>query len=437
MTSGSFTASAITIANGGIADFAGSSVNATVSGHIAVTGATSQFKVDQGAIVSAASLSNTGQLTLGSNADLIVFSSVLSSGTITLSGGELDIRGSLTNSLASTIQGFGTLSTTTGLINNGIIQFSAQSQIQGPITNAATGTIEVPGLVPSVFFGPVANSGIISIDPAGNATFNAPLTGSGQIINNGSLAINATSTIAQITGNTGDLTIGTPISPATLRLNFDATAPQGPASTVASLNINTGSQLNLTNNILVINYASPAADPVAQVCADLTAAYAAQYAGANLLITNSTAAASPGKFVLGYTDNTATNQLTIEFTLPGDANLDGTVNFNDLLVIAQHFGQSAAKGNPVSWTTGDVSFDNQVNFSDLLIVAQNFGNSLTKAQSTELPASFLAQYNLALTELAASDASTTSVPEPASAGLLAIAALGFLSLRRRTPLTKI
>lgn len=59
-------------------------------------------------------------------------------------------------------------------------------------------------------------------------------------------------------------------------------------------------------------------------------------------------------------------------TVPGDANHDNTVNFADLLTLAQHYGQSNA-----AWENGDFNFDGTVNFADLLALAQNYGTSVS------------------------------------------------------------
>ena len=56
--------------------------------------------------------------------------------------------------------------------------------------------------------------------------------------------------------------------------------------------------------------------------------------------------------------------------LPGDTNGDGTVNFTDLLTLAQHYNSTEAS----QWT-GDFTGDGTVNFADLLILAQNYGKS--------------------------------------------------------------
>jgi hypothetical protein len=57
--------------------------------------------------------------------------------------------------------------------------------------------------------------------------------------------------------------------------------------------------------------------------------------------------------------------------IPGDADLNGSVNFSDLLTVAQHYGQTS---NP-AWTDGDFNNDNSVSFGDLLLLAQHYGQS--------------------------------------------------------------
>lgn len=72
------------------------------------------------------------------------------------------------------------------------------------------------------------------------------------------------------------------------------------------------------------------------------------------------------------------NDVTAQFTvLKGDANGDHTVNFEDLLVVAQNYGQTSRH-----WSSGDFTYDGLVDFSDLLILAQTYGSSLfTRART--------------------------------------------------------
>ena len=57
---------------------------------------------------------------------------------------------------------------------------------------------------------------------------------------------------------------------------------------------------------------------------------------------------------------------------PGDANLDGAVNFADLSVLLSNFGQFSLPPFPAV-RDGDVNADHRVDFTDLSIVLANFG----------------------------------------------------------------
>ena len=68
--------------------------------------------------------------------------------------------------------------------------------------------------------------------------------------------------------------------------------------------------------------------------------------------------------------------------LTGDANGDGVVGFDDLLVVAQNYGQSGR-----TFAQGNFNYDaaGQVNFDDLLIIAQKYGTSLLLAPAPDSP----------------------------------------------------
>jgi len=54
---------------------------------------------------------------------------------------------------------------------------------------------------------------------------------------------------------------------------------------------------------------------------------------------------------------------------PGDANLDGFVDFNDLVKLAQNYNASNT-----NWFQGDFNYDGTTDFNDLVFLAQNYNN---------------------------------------------------------------
>lgn len=82
----------------------------------------------------------------------------------------------------------------------------------------------------------------------------------------------------------------------------------------------------------------------------------------------------PGSVVRGLPIQSA--DFVMAYGLFGDANLDGTVEFDDLVRLADHYNQSSTR-----WVDGDFNYDNVVNFDDLLTLAVNYGASLVPSPS--------------------------------------------------------
>jgi fibronectin type 3 domain-containing protein len=196
----------------------------------------------------------------------------------------------------------------------------------------------------------------------------------------------------QINVTTGDVTVdaGAPAAgePATaVTVAAGATATFTKAQNLASLTINGGTvkvstatgvtvnaptvavtgggRLDLGRNTLVTTTA-------AATIAGLLKTGSANGAWNGAGINSSTAAAAGGSRAVGWRDDGGT--VTVKYTLAGDGNLDGTVDFNDLVPLAQNY--EVADGAR-TWAQGDFTYDGNVDFNDLVKLAQNYETSLS------------------------------------------------------------
>lgn len=117
-------------------------------------------------------------------------------------------------------------------------------------------------------------------------------------------------------------------------------------------------KLDITNNALQLRMTTP----------DEVRALVRQGLSGTSGITSSFADASHN---LGYRPVPGGTGVQVQWTLYGDANLDGKVDFNDLLVLAQNYGRDDA-----FWYQGDFNYDGRITFADALKLAQNFGRRL-------------------------------------------------------------
>jgi hypothetical protein len=69
------------------------------------------------------------------------------------------------------------------------------------------------------------------------------------------------------------------------------------------------------------------------------------------------------------------NDFVFFTTLRGDANFDRQVNFDDLLIVAQHYGQPTSRGYADGNFSGSVIGSGNIDFDDLLLLAQNYGQT--------------------------------------------------------------
>ena len=191
------------------------------------------------------------------------------------------------------------------------------------------------------------------------------------------------------------------------------------------------SKLDLGDSALVIDYSD--ASPFATLANQIKSARDAGWVGNG--IGSSSAAANPAAAVaiaeaatLLHLDQGQTAQflgqqvdstsLLLRYTLNGDANLDGAVNFADLVTVAQYYGATPSLGG---WTLGDFDYDGSVNFNDLVALAQNYDGALPA--SPQFSSSFSADLAAAFEQ--------ANTPEPAVLPLAGFLLTGLLRRHRR------
>jgi hypothetical protein len=113
------------------------------------------------------------------------------------------------------------------------------------------------------------------------------------------------------------------------------------------------------------------------------------------------------------------SDLLVRYTLIGDANLDGAVDFNDLASLAQYYNTTLPRTDPAWWLHGDFTSDGVVDFNDLAKLAQNYNTGIHVAPVPGASAPFDADLARAI----------ASVPEPSI--IIGGGVVGIVVLARR------
>lgn len=197
------------------------------------------------------------------------------------------------------------------------------------------------------------------------------------------------------------------------QLDLDDSANVDAPVVAKVVNIPSGTRLNLRNGSLIVDY--DGSSPLV----DLVTAHLAERLTGNGDAVGIVEASAAGITSFRGVALDATAVVAIR-TLEGDATLDQSVGFNDLLALARNYNASG-KG----WHEGDFNYDGMVGFTDLLALARNYNASLGSDGAAmiaggEFGAEFAADFALAM----------SMVPEPATLGVLAGAGL-LLGRRRR------
>jgi hypothetical protein len=405
-----------------------------------------------GTLVLSAPLQNNpaGILRAGTGAKLLLSSGLLvnaglpvNAGIVNLAGGTFDNNGFPLNNTGQ-LSGFGTFATG-GMTNNGAIFLTGgNTTVNGAVNNPAGHKISVR-YNPALFTGPVVNSGTFEVIGT-TATFaaggplpaplpDAPLGASG--LAGGALDGDGSTLVQSGGGVVADHIRQASLSldgTVTIRPGATAGAAQG-VSRIGDLPlVSPASTIDLTNNALVVDHTG--GSPTLSTVRGLIISGRNNGAWNGHGITSSTAAAnSQGAvgyalagdvlpFVNGTTDTflgltVDKSSVLTRYTLAGDVNLDGSVDFLDLAKLAQSYNVTDGSRE---WATGDFNYDGSTDFLDLAKLAQNYNTALPSAP---IPGASVDFNN----DLARAFA---AVPEPSGAIWVFLAAGGLgRRLRRR------
>jgi hypothetical protein len=258
------------------------------------------------------------------------------------------------------------------------------------------------------------------------------LPAGGAVFNTGTLVVNANNTIGALT-STGTLTVN---AGATLQL-----APGTGTSTQSSITLNGTGSLDIADNTVVINYGTNNPSPVGTIGGYIAAGYnGATFTGPGIISSKvasvNAAHGNSHLYAIGYADASDLAVAVDHFTLGtvvikpaiiGDANMDGVVNFSDFQLLAANFN-----GTGTSWDQADFNYAGKTNFTDFQLLAANFNDSTTldNAEFNSMD-SFALSNGFSMTANSNGNGFTlTAVPEPISASLTGLMAMGLLTRRR-------
>jgi len=327
-----------------------------------------------------------------------------------------------------------------GLANTGTLSMAQGTfTVPGTLTNSGTITLDRSSLTVAALDGqggqitlatdPASGKALNIGSPSGASAYGGKISGAGTLLKSGASVqtLSGANSIGTVNVSGGMIDFGATQQAKQLIIGAGAAAALTPgggkALSVNSLSVagapgNWTGVLDLDDGSLNISYGLDS--PRATIASLLVSGYAGgTWTGPG--IHSSQAANDPVHAALGYADGTdgivprlLAGGLLVKYTHPGDANLDGAVNFTDLLDFAQRYGRSG------SWDTGDFNYDGTVGFDDLLALAQNYGASPTAAELARLTPETRASVMSAF----------AAVPEPGAFGLTCLVALGLGGRRR-------
>lgn len=328
-------------------------------------------------------------------------------GTYSVSGGSVIESGGWMTSIGHggtgtlNVSGTGSLSTTDMYVGNGDTGVGSVG-----VVNQSGGSVSVLGTLR------VAHNGASGVYNLSGGTLSVGADGLGAVVNHGTFNQTSGTVTAGDWSGAGAVTVA---ATGSLTANFvrqdsltvngtglvsvrptgcgDGPGQASGTSVVKYLTMgrdgagNPTGRIDIANNHLVVDWsAAGQTNAAADVTTMLRAAYNTGNWDGNGLTSSRLAGHWSAKSI-GMLDNSAgystytsfggqsvpVNSTLVRYTLAGDTNLDGTVDFIDLAKMNQSYNQSGT----YQWWQGDFNYDGAVDFLDWAKLSQNYNQTLT------------------------------------------------------------